>query len=129
LISGKVEIIKNGEVVATSNQPGDLFGDMSALLGLPHTTTVRAVSDSSFHVVEDARAYLEQNSLVTMHLCELLARRLVSVTEYLANLKHQFAGHDHIGMVDEVVDRLIHRTPRVRIAPRASTIDSAEIPD
>ncbi len=129
LIEGRVEIIKNGEAVATSGEPGDIFGDISALLGLPHTTSVRAVRDSSFHVVAEAKPFLEQNPVVCMHLCELLARRLVSVTEYLANLKHQFAGHDHIGMLDEVLDKLIHRHPRVRIAPRSSTINATEIPD
>jgi CRP/FNR family transcriptional regulator, cyclic AMP receptor protein len=126
LMEGKVEVVKNGETVATSSQPGDIFGDMSALLDLPHTTSVRAVRYSRFYVVAEARAFLEQNPLVCMHLCELLASRLVSVTAYLADLKHQFAGHDHIGMVDEVLDRLIHRHPRVRVAPPASTI---QIPD
>src|SRR5471030_190650 len=48
LIEGKVEIVKDGEMVATSGQPGDIFGDISALLNLPHTTSVRAVRDSSF---------------------------------------------------------------------------------
>ena len=129
LIEGKVEIIKNGESVATSAQPGDIFGDISALLNLPHTTSVQAVSASRFYVIAEARPFLEQNPTVCMHLCEMLARRLVSVTGYLADLKHQFAGHDHIGMIDEVLDKLIHRHPRVRIPPKTSTINSAEITD
>jgi CRP/FNR family cyclic AMP-dependent transcriptional regulator len=129
LIDGKVEIVKNGETVAVSGQPGDIFGDLSALLNLPHTTTVRAVRDSRFYVVAEARSFLEQNPAVSMHLCELLASRLVSVTAYLADLKHQFEGHDHIGMVDEVLDRLINRHPRKRVAPRSSTVQLPEIPD
>jgi CRP/FNR family cyclic AMP-dependent transcriptional regulator len=129
LIEGKMEIIKNGEKVAVSGQPGDIFGDLSALLDLPHTTSVRAVRDSKFYLVTEARSFLEKNPLVCMHLCELLASRLVSVTAYLADLKHQFAGHDHIGMVDEVLDRLINRHPRARIAPRSSTVQLPEIPD
>ena len=126
LISGKVEIVKDGKSVATCGQQGDIFGDLSALLDVPHTTSVRAVVDSKFYLIADARPFLEQHPAVCMHLCELLARRLVSVTDYLVNLKQQFAGHDHIGMVDEVLDKLIHRHPRQRIAPRPST---AEIPD
>jgi CRP/FNR family transcriptional regulator, cyclic AMP receptor protein len=129
LIEGKVEIVKGEEIVATSGQPGDLFGDISALLDLPHTTTVRAARASRFYVIAEARPFLEQNPIVCMHLCELLATRLVSVTSYLADLKHQFAGHDHIGMVDEVLDRLIHRHPRARVAPSASTIRRSEIAD
>ena len=129
LIEGKVEIIKDGQVVATSSNPGDIFGDLSALLDSPHTTTVRAVKESRFYVVEEARAFLEQNPAVCMHLCELLARRLVSVTTYLAELKQQFAGHDHIGMIDQVLDKLIHRTPRKRIPPRSATAQLPEIAD
>jgi CRP/FNR family cyclic AMP-dependent transcriptional regulator len=129
LIEGKVEIVKDGKTVATSSQPGDIFGDISALLGLPHTTSVQAVSDSKFNIVTEARSFLEQNPLVCVHLCELLARRLVSATEYLANLKNQFAGHGHLAMVDEVLDSLINRHPRKRIAPRRSTIDAAEVTD
>ena len=129
LISGKVEIVKDGKSVATSGQQGDIFGDLSALLDVPHTTSVRAVTDSQFYVVTEARPFLEQNPVVCMHLCELLARRLVSVTDYLVNLKQQFAGHDHLGMVDEVLDKLIHRHPRPRIPARQSTTALPEIPD
>jgi CRP/FNR family cyclic AMP-dependent transcriptional regulator len=129
LIEGKVEIVKDGQMVAASGQAGDIFGDISALLNLPHTTSVRAVRDSRFYIVAEARPFLEQNPAVCMHLCELLARRLVSVTDYLVNLKHQFTGHDHLGMVDEVLDSLIHRHPRTRVAPRSSTVHIPEIPD
>lgn len=126
LIEGKVEIIKDGKSVAVSGQPGDIFGDLSALLNVPHTTSVRAVRPSKFYVVAEALPFLERYPAVCMHLCELLARRLVSVTDYLVNLKQQYAGHDHIGMVDEVLEQLIHRHPRRRIAPKSSTINITE---
>jgi len=126
LIEGKVEVLKNGEVVGWSAQPGDILGDISALLDLPHTTTVRAVRDCRFYVFENAREFLEGNPTVCLHLCELLARRLVSVTSYLAEIKRQFAGHDHIGMIDEVLDKLMHRTPRPRVAARPTEVDRTE---
>jgi CRP/FNR family cyclic AMP-dependent transcriptional regulator len=129
LIEGKVDILKDGKPVATSSQPGDIFGDLSALLDVPHTTAVKAVTDSKFYVATDARLFLAENPTVCMHLCELLARRLVSVTDYLVAVKEQFAGHDHIGMVDEFLDKLIHRHPRKRIAPRSSTVNIPEIAD
>ncbi len=129
LIEGKVDVIKDEKSVATSSQPGDIFGDISALLSVPHTTSVRAVKDSSFYVAEHAREFLEKNPTVCMHLCELIARRLVSVTEYLVNLKEQYAGHDHIGMVDDVLDSLIHRHPRKRVAARRSSLDVNETAD
>jgi CRP/FNR family cyclic AMP-dependent transcriptional regulator len=128
LIEGKMEVLKNGEVVAWISQPGDIIGDISALLDTPHSTTVRAVRDSRFYVFDNARAFLEQNPDVSLHLCELLAQRLVSVTAYLAEIKHQFAGHDHIGMIDDILEKLLHRTPRKRVPGRPINIDEPARP-
>ena len=127
LIEGRVEIIKNGKTVAATAQPGDIFGDISALLKVPHTTSVMASRASKFHVVMDAKDFLEKNPVVCVYLCEMLARRLVSVTDYLLELKDQFAGHDHLGMIDEILDKLIHRPPRTRIPPSSSTIGESEL--
>lgn len=129
LIRGKVEVVKEDVTVAATAEPGAIFGDLAALLGVPHTAAVRAVAASSFYVVENPRALLEQNSLVCFQLCELLARRLDSVNKYLVDVKHQFAGHDHIGLVDDVLDTLMHRQPRKRVAPRESTIRGPEVTD
>lgn len=122
LIEGSVEVIKGGVTVATSSEPGAIFGDLSALLGVPHTAVVRAITASRFHVVAHAREFLTHNPALCIHLCELLARRLDAVNKYLVDVKQQFAGHDHLGMVDEVLDTLMHRQPRRRVAPRASTL-------
>jgi hypothetical protein len=43
------------------------------------------------------------------------------------NVKQQFAGHDHLAMVDEVLGTLLHRHPRQRVAPPESTIREPEI--
>ena len=127
LIEGAVEVVKDDMTVATAAEPGAVFGDLSALLGVPHTATVRATRGSSFHVVTDPRGFLEQSPRVCLHLCELLARRLDAVNKYLVDVKHQFAGHDHLGMVDGALDTLMHRQPRPRIIPRASTLRDPEI--
>jgi CRP-like cAMP-binding protein len=114
-------------IVSTASEPGVVFGDLSALLGVPHTATVRAVRPTRFHVVPDPRAFLEKSPPVCLYLCELLARRLDAVTQYLVDVKHQFEGHDHLSMVDEVLGTLMHRHPRPRVVPSASTIRGPEI--
>ena len=129
LIEGAVEVTKDNVAVATASEPGAVFGDLAALLGVPHTAAVRAVSPSRFHVVTDPRVFLQENPPLCLHLCELLARRLDSVNKYLVDVKQQFAGHDHLAMVDGVLDTLMHRPPRARIAPRSSTIRDPEILD
>lgn len=129
LVEGTVEVVKENVTVASASEPGAIFGDLSALLDVDHTATVRALRASTFHVVENPRAFLEQNPPACLHLCELLARRLDAVNKYLVDVKQQFAGHDHLGMVDSVLDTLMHRHPRQRIAPKQSTLRDPEVAD
>lgn len=129
LIEGSVEVVKDDVIVATASEPGVIFGDLAVLLGVPHTAEVRAMRASQFHVVTDARAFLEKTPVVCIHLCELLARRLDAMNKYLLDVRQQFAGHDHLGMVDEVLGTLMHRQPRPRKAPRPSTLRDPEVAD
>ncbi len=122
LIQGTVEVVKDGVKVAKVNEPGAIFGDLAALLGVPHTAAVRVVHGSSFHIVENPGEFLEQHPSVSLHLCKLLARRLDSVNKYLVDVKQQFEGHDHLAMVDGMLDTLMHRQPRERLVPKASTL-------
>jgi CRP-like cAMP-binding protein len=127
LREGAVEVLKDGVTVATASEPGAIFGDLSALLGEPHTATVRAAQACAFYIVSDSHAFLERNPYAALHLCQLLARRLDAVNKYLVDVKQQFAGADHLGMVDAVLDTLMHRQPRKRVRPRESTIRGSQI--
>jgi CRP-like cAMP-binding protein len=129
LIEGAVEVLKDDVPVAVASQPGVVFGEMSVLLGEPHTATVRAEKPSAFYIVENPREFLKSSPAICLHVCELLARRLDSLNKYLVDVKHQFEGHDHIGMVDEVLEALLHRQPRARVRPKESTIRHGELPD
>lgn len=129
LIQGEVEVTKDGIALASTSDPGAIFGDLSALLHTPHTATVKTTKPSRFHVVTEPRDFLSKNPAVNLHLCELLARRLDSLTRYLMDVKQQFVGHDHLGMVDNMLDTLIHRQPRARATPKASSLRDPEIAD
>ena len=129
LIEGSVEVVKDEVVVATASRPGDVFGDLAALLDVPHTAAVRTTKESRFYVVEGGREYLERTPAVAVHLCELLARRLDSLNKYLVDVKRQYAGDDRLGMVDDVLDTLMHRHPRPRVAPKAQTLRDPQVLD
>ena len=43
LVSGEAEVLRGDTQVAEINAPGAVFGEMSALLGIHHTATVRVV--------------------------------------------------------------------------------------
>jgi len=127
LVSGGVVVMKDDVEVARVADPGAIFGDLSALLNVPHTASVRALRESSFHLVTDPKAFLSQHPAVCLQLCELLARRLDSLNKYLVDVKQQFAGDGHLGMVDDVLDTLMHRQPRKRVAPKPSTLAGDEV--
>jgi CRP/FNR family cyclic AMP-dependent transcriptional regulator len=112
LIDGEVEVSKDDVPLAATSEPGSVFGEMSALLGTSHRASVKAVTPSSFYVVEDGRRFLESHPVVSMHVSELLARRLDALNKYLVDVRQQFEGHDHLGMVDEVLEVLMHRQRR-----------------
>jgi CRP-like cAMP-binding protein len=129
LIEGSVEVVKDGVVVAKANEPGAIFGDLSALMSVPHTASVRATSPARFHLVTDPADFLAQNPSVSIHLCRLLARRLDAMNKYLVDVKQQFAGHDHLGMLDTMLDTLIHRQPKARQKAPPSSLRDSEILD
>jgi CRP/FNR family cyclic AMP-dependent transcriptional regulator len=124
LVKGTVEILKGGIQITTVAEPGAIFGEVSALLDMPHMATVRTVTDATFHVADDPQAFLESHPQIALDVARLLARRLHFVTTYLADLKRQFEGNeDHFGMVDEVLETLVHHQ-----AP-ASEVGSDRHPD
>jgi CRP/FNR family cyclic AMP-dependent transcriptional regulator len=112
LLQGEVEILRDSIRVATASKPGVVFGEMSALLGVPHSASVRTCQPSSFAVIEQPREFLEQSAKASLFVAELLAQRLTALTQYLVDVKRQYEGHDHLGMVDEVLETLLHRVPR-----------------
>lgn len=109
LVDGEVEILKGDVPIDTVADPGALFGEVSVLIDIPHMATVKAITDVRVVRIEDAAAFLRTNPDVAIEVARLLAQRLNHVTSYLVDLKRQFEGHGHLGMVDEVLETLLHQ--------------------
>lgn len=110
LKSGTVEVLRGETRVALVEEPGALFGEMSVLLNLPHTATVRVLTPATVYVFDDAERFLRSNPEIAFLIGRLLAGRLNAATTYLVDLKRQFEGHgDHLGMVGDVLGVLIHQ--------------------
>jgi CRP-like cAMP-binding protein len=111
-MSGKLEVLKGEMVVATIAEPGAVLGEMSVLLGLPHTATVRACSDTVVYEFADAASLLKREPEVALLIARMLAQRLNAANTYLADLKRQYAGHGtHLAMVGEVLQSMINLPP------------------
>ncbi len=122
LAEGAVEILKNGVRFCVAREPGAVFGEMSVFLQGSHAASVRALEPCVFHIEEDARHAMESNPALCFHVCGIMAGRLESLVEYLIDVKQQYEGHDHLGMLDGVLESLMRRPPRTRIRPSESTI-------
>jgi CRP/FNR family transcriptional regulator, cyclic AMP receptor protein len=113
LAQGRIEVLRGGTQVIVVDEPGSLLGEMSLLLGVPHTASARALGDAKVHVIEDGVAFFKANPGLSWLVARLLANRLNAATTYLADLKAQYADHGtHLEMVGEVLESLMHHQER-----------------
>jgi CRP/FNR family cyclic AMP-dependent transcriptional regulator len=90
LIEGTVEIVKGDFQIDVVSEPGAFFGEVSALLDIPHMATVRTLSRSRLYRIEHAVQFLNNYPMIALEVARLLAQRLNGVTNYLVNLKDRF---------------------------------------
>jgi CRP-like cAMP-binding protein len=110
---GEVEVLKDGFVIGEVFDPGAVFGEMSWLLRTEPTATVRTLAPSTFRHVPDPATFLPAHPDVLVHMATILARRIDALAGYVVDIKHQFRDHaDHLGIMDEVLDALMHKHPR-----------------
>jgi len=110
LASGMVEVVRGETRVAVVSEPGSIFGEMSVLLDVPHTATVRALSPVTVYTFDNADEFLRSDPEIALVVARLLAQRLNTATTYLVDLKRQYAGQgNHLGIVSEVLASLIHQ--------------------
>jgi CRP-like cAMP-binding protein len=109
LVDGTLLVVKGDTPITAISEAGSVVGEMSTLLDIEHSATVRAVGEASVRVVDDPLGFLRDNPDMALAVARLLAKRLTTVTSYLADIKSQFADRaDHLGLVDEVLDALVH---------------------
>ena len=122
LESGEVEVLKGTTLIAEIFDPGAVFGEMSFLLHVPPTATVRTLTACTFRHVAQPAEFLRQHPEVALYMAGIVARRLDSLNRYLVDIKRQFEDRaDHLGIIDEVIDSLMHKHPRA--IPRRSAGD------
>ena len=113
LEAGETEVIKGGILIAEVSEAGAVFGEMSWLLGVVPTATVRAVGPCCFRHLADPAVFFSHHPAVALDVARVLARRLDSLNRYLVSIKEQFKDRaDHLGIIDEVLDSLMNKHPR-----------------
>ena len=112
LIEGQVEVLRKETQVSYIDEPGSIFGEMSVLLDMPYSATVKALSAVRAYVIEDAIKFLESQPEIAIHVASLLARRLYYTTSYLVDLQQQAAGkREDLDLVDRILAQLVQKKP------------------
>jgi CRP/FNR family cyclic AMP-dependent transcriptional regulator len=107
LIEGEIEIIRDGVQIAVVNEPGAIFGEMSLLLDIPHTATVKALTPGRAYELEDAKSFLRSRPDTAIFLAGLLAQRLNEATTTMVDLKQHFqAQADRVANVRLILEGL-----------------------
>jgi CRP-like cAMP-binding protein len=92
LISGSVEVIMHGQKLATISEGGSIFGEISFLLEVPRTATVRTIAPSEFLVIGDVDSLVETQPMLMARIAKLLAARLKEMDEKFLNLRKTLLG-------------------------------------
>jgi CRP/FNR family cyclic AMP-dependent transcriptional regulator len=95
------------EVIVAVRGPGDLLGELAALVDAPRSATVATIEPVDALIVAGSAfaAFLERNSRVALVILRLVAERLL----YADLQQAQFATHDVVG---RVAHRLVELTER-----------------
>ena len=105
LRSGAVEVIKDGEKIASVSAPGSVFGEQAILLDQPHTADVRTLEQSEFYVA-DAQAMLTGDPTVALYVAGILARRLDAANRSLIEVKHQLQAGESLSVIGKTVEKV-----------------------
>ena len=110
LIDGQVEVLRKDTQVSYIDEPGSIFGEMSVLLEMPYSATVKALSETRAYVIDDAIKFLMSDPAIAIDVASLLARRLYYTTSYLVDLQQQAAGkREDLDLVDRILAQLVQK--------------------
>jgi CRP/FNR family cyclic AMP-dependent transcriptional regulator len=110
LIDGQVEVLRKDTQVSYIDEPGSIFGEMSVLLDMPYSATVKALSETKAYVIDDAIKFMMSDPAIAIDVASLLARRLYYTTSYLVDLQQQAAGkREDLDLVDRILAQLVQK--------------------
>jgi CRP/FNR family cyclic AMP-dependent transcriptional regulator len=89
LKEGQLEVVRDGKHVSTIKTPGAVVGEMSVLLDMPQTATVRAITEVEFFVIDNALAVLHGHPDWLLQIARLLAQRVNATTALLTRDKSE----------------------------------------
>lgn len=85
LRDGHLEVTRDGRHVATITTPGAVLGEISVLLDVPQSASVRAITEVDYFVIDDAISVLRAHPDWLLQIARLLAQRVNATTAQLTD--------------------------------------------
>ena len=89
LKEGQHEVLRDGKRVSTIKTPGAVVGEMSVLLDVPQSATVRAITEVEYFVIDNAIDILNSHPDWLLQIARLLAQRVNATTALLTRDKSE----------------------------------------
>ena len=116
---GRLVVERDGVTLATIAEEGALIGEMSVLLGVDHSASVRAETDSTLRVIADAIPFLERTPLMALHVATLACERLERTSALLVELRKETEGRtEEQGLLSRIFNALTANEDRSRAVER-----------
>lgn len=90
LSSGTVEVLIDCVQISVECGRGLIFGEISSLLQISNSATVRALDTCLFYEIIDLDAFCEKNPTAMFYISRLLARRLLDLGQTFISIKNEF---------------------------------------
>src|SRR5690606_19755975 len=107
LMSGRLEVLKAGRRIAEIDETGSFVGEMSTLLQIPRTATIRALDKSILLEIkeDDFQDFLDSAPRMSYHLAVSLAQRLTDTNDRLKETQKRMASlRDHFQMIQKTFE-------------------------
>ena len=105
LLSGSVEVVKDGVQIAKVSAPGTVFGELAVLLDQAHSADVRTLEESDFYVA-NAETLLAYDPAVTLYVAAILARRLDSANHAVVEVRRQLQGGESRSVIGKTLEKM-----------------------
>jgi CRP/FNR family cyclic AMP-dependent transcriptional regulator len=102
LAAGRLSVERDGVEIARIEDAGALIGEMSVLLGVDHSATVKALTPVEVRVIDDGIRWLESNPIAALHVATLACERLNKTSALLVELRKDAEGHRETGFLERL---------------------------
>ena len=89
LKDGALEVSRDGKHVTTLRTRGAVIGEMSVLLDLPQSATVKAITGVDYYIIDNAIEVLRTHPEWLLQIARLLAQRVNATTAMLTKKEEE----------------------------------------